>query len=268
MDESSRISIPGVILAALLHDMEGHSGDLEGFLFGSTTRHVVDNVEDAELGVQEGKTRLAIQAFVCTGRPFSFYDQLGRVVPDQLRAFCADRPHHSLIGWFKFRRNTPPRLSARELEVHAQLCQLYQKELNKDRDLKHFGFVMGLFTSFKAAEIISYDYRFVQIDGERQMRPIQLEVINIEHSPQQEYASFAPVTDFSTTLSAALNPVRDSVKLMDNLFDASMRELKSVALEVHESTKEVRKLEREIEELKRSLGQATTPRPLNASFGN
>jgi hypothetical protein len=40
-----------------------------------------------------------------------------------------------------------------------------------------------------------------------------------------------------------------------------------VALEVHESTKEVRKLEREIEELKRSLGQATTPRPLNASFG-
>jgi hypothetical protein len=40
-----------------------------------------------------------------------------------------------------------------------------------------------------------------------------------------------------------------------------------VALEVHESAKEVRKLEREIEELKRSLGQATTPRPLNASFG-
>jgi hypothetical protein len=103
-------------------------------------------------------------------------------------------------------------------------AQLYQKELNKDRDLKHFGFVMGLFTSFKAAEIISYDYRFMQIDGERyvgwlvslmgengahtsvcvvcvrsavtrQMRPIQLEVINIEHSPQQEYASFAPVTD-------------------------------------------------------------------------
>lgn len=36
---------------------------------------------------------------------------------------------------------------------------------------------------------------------------------------------------------------------------------------MHESTKEVRKLEREIEELKRSLGQATTPRPLNASFG-
>jgi hypothetical protein len=88
----------------------------------------------------------AIQAFVCTGRPFSFYDQLGRVVPDQLRAFCADRPHHvrwlfshglrmrlgltpltpqSLIGWFKFRRNTPPRLSARELEVHAQLCQVH-----------------------------------------------------------------------------------------------------------------------------------------------
>ncbi len=31
---------------------------------------------------------------MCTGRPFSFYDQLGRVVPDQLRAFCADRPHH------------------------------------------------------------------------------------------------------------------------------------------------------------------------------
>lgn len=79
---------------------------------------------------------------------------------------------------------------------------------------------MGLFTSFKAAEIISYDYRFTQIDGERyvgwvvgwshrwaqmaltracaatrQMRPIQLEVINIEHSPQQEYASFAPVTE-------------------------------------------------------------------------
>jgi hypothetical protein len=26
---------------------------------------------------------------------------------------------------------------------------------------------MGLFTSFKAAEIISYDYRFMQIDGER-----------------------------------------------------------------------------------------------------
>jgi hypothetical protein len=30
----------------------------EGFLFGSTMRHVVDNVEDAEIGVQEGKTRL------------------------------------------------------------------------------------------------------------------------------------------------------------------------------------------------------------------
>jgi hypothetical protein len=49
---------------------------------------------------------------------------------------------------------------------HAR-TQLYQKELNKDRDLKHFGFVMGLFTSFKAAEIISYDYRFMQINDDR-----------------------------------------------------------------------------------------------------
>lgn len=111
-------------------------------MFGSTTRHVVDNVEDAEIGVQEGKTRLgaktlfllfiyklinflcvvyylcifiiyvkrrlifvlsgraAIQAFVCTGRPFSFYDQLGRVVPEQLRTFCADRPHHVRSAFF------------------------------------------------------------------------------------------------------------------------------------------------------------------------
>ena len=99
----------------------------------------------------------AIQAFVCTGRPFSFYDQLGRVVPDQLRAFCADRPHHvrcalslsrtasrwrlgltwltppqSLIGWFKFRRNTPLRLSARELEVHAQLCQVHTPHTTRE----------------------------------------------------------------------------------------------------------------------------------------
>jgi hypothetical protein len=28
MDESSKISIAGVILAAMLHDMEGQSGDL------------------------------------------------------------------------------------------------------------------------------------------------------------------------------------------------------------------------------------------------
>jgi hypothetical protein len=37
----------------------------------------------------------------------------------------------------------------------------------------------------------------------------------------------------SSSLSAALNPVRESVKLMDNLFDASMRELKVRALFVH-----------------------------------
>jgi hypothetical protein len=35
------------------------STEQEGFLFGTTTRQVIDNVEDAhDLGTQEGKTQL------------------------------------------------------------------------------------------------------------------------------------------------------------------------------------------------------------------
>jgi len=267
MEESSRVSMPGLILAAMLHDMEGQQSDLEGFLFGFTVRQVVQSQEDARAGVQEGKTLLPVQGFVGTGRPFSFYDDQGRVLPDRLRTYLADKPSQSLIGWFKFRRNSPLRPSARELEVHAQLCHMYQNEINKNRGMKHFGFIMGLFTSYKSSEIITYDYRFMQIDVSRQIRPVKLEVINLQHSPQEEYESFAPVTDMPATSTSFLAPMRESVKMIDNLFVASIAELKAVVQEVHESSAGIRKMEREIDELKRSLGLASSVRPLKSSFG-
>lgn len=43
--------------------------------------------------------RTAVQAFVCAGRPFSFYDAQGRVMLERLQAFCVNRPNQvSSVG--------------------------------------------------------------------------------------------------------------------------------------------------------------------------
>ena len=56
-----------------------------------------------------------------TGEAFSFYKFGGEVDQSALAPLVSTQKHQEVIGWFKFRRETPLRPSLREAAIHSSL---------------------------------------------------------------------------------------------------------------------------------------------------
>lgn len=191
----------------------------------------------------------------------------------------------NLLGWFKFRRKSSLRPSLRELAVHAALQRVhsrYQKNTSQPVPL-----LMGIFTVDCTADVPapthSYDYRFLFIDHARyhkclhfdtlfskSIKPVALEITNLMHSSQEEYAAFTPLAPFSFGSSSELNQVvhrlPSHLQDLEQFFESRLQQLKVVseglvflssqqelADQLHVSTTEVLQLEEEIRLLRGQL---------------
>jgi len=252
----STASISGVTLATMQYDMVESDSDLEGFLIGTATQYEVKTFGDREREGTAKKFSFAIQGFMVTGHPFSFYDLYGNLQYDQLKRFFEGGNMWNMgnvIGWFKFRRNTPLRPSLRELEVHKQL----QKIFNVNSRMGQNGFLMGLFNAQITGDkgIHTYDYKLIQIDDNEQTISVRLDIINLVSGAQEEYNSFNAVSPFLSSDAQVAEMLAQSphVKVLESLFNSSFDSLKYLSQQVHESSTEIRLMEREVLDLRKKL---------------
>jgi len=261
MDGELRAVIGGVTLAALLSEMSIGGRDMEGFLFGKIThqrsRVLHDTVESSTIVESEKeKILIGIQGFRFTGVPFpsSFYDSIGSVNQARVSECTKGMENQRVIGWFKFRRNTPLRPSMREIAVHSQLEKIFSSQSSVSNASK-LPFLFGIFTlnSLKSSATHTYDYRFLNKTG-KNFRGLELDITNLVHSSQVEYSDFSTLSPASA-LSNSPDLVKYVAKVpsyvtdLEKYFESTLKQLKISADEVHKSTEEIRSLEQEIKRL-------------------
>jgi len=273
-------TIAGPTLAALMFEMSSSSQDMEGFLFGTVAQQKVRTQEDSSES-EKYLVNLAIQSFFCSPSTFSFYDSLGEVNMPRVQETIAEKTKsQSLLGWFKFRRNSSLRPSLRESYVHSQLHGFHERTQTKEGGggvpLVTVPLIMGLFTWRSSGEssvdIHTHDYRFLQISPRGVIQPLALGITNLVNSSQIEYNEFVPLSPFTTTASESQPPSLFSemissfskegltelvgktpplyIEELERFYHLSLKKLTTLANQVHESTAEIRQLEEELVQLK------------------
>jgi len=252
MEEVS-VVIGGVTMASLLSQMSSKGSDMEGFLLGTVTLQtstVLDDSNQAEK--QKAKTLIAIQGFRFTGIPFpsSFYDANGAI--NSANVFkTVQGIDNKVVGWFRFRRNTPLRPSLREISVHSQLESLFSPSDSKQSSTP-FLFAVFTLNSSKTYATHSYDYRFLFINTIVNLyKGIDVNITNLVHSSQAEYHDFIPLSPVtsSTELNHYVERMPIYIKDLETHFESTLMQLKKAADQLYQSTEEVRKLEEDIKKL-------------------
>jgi len=268
-----KVDIAGPILSNLLYDITHSPNDLEGFLYGTISHTAVDIVEDASALTTKVQTVISIQGSSISGQEFSFYDQNGQLVDlNQLRGLSP--PQFQIIGWFRYRRDTPLRPSLREITVHQNLLDVIAKTDNKQTQasIDKNNFIMALFTSSHTDNNAThtFDYRFLDISiAARNCDPIRIHITNLEASSQLEYNRFKPQSVMPIATLPQSSPMKDIISTfaqdklkklveqstpqnileLEKLYDIMIQQLQKLADKVYTSEKEIRKLEQDIAKL-------------------
>ena len=157
-------SLSGVTLASLLHSAMEQDEDSEGLLLGCAAHETQRAVDDFGEG-DKSKVVLDIQRYVVTGGPMSFYGPSGSIDETHLRNILDSHQKSDMIvlGWFRFRRNTPLRPSAREIRVTEEL-ERWSKAQRSAGDDRTTPFLVGLLTSSADAlgSTHTYEFRFLR----------------------------------------------------------------------------------------------------------
>eukprot|EP00741_Cyanophora_paradoxa_P016809 tig00020941_g16233.t1 len=120
--------ISGACLSALISASVGGDTDAEGMLFGSICTRRARHVNDDDEPSFRSETTVAIQSFMHTGPPLSFYGATGAIDRSRIAAVVASRPPGTaLLGWYMYRRGAALRPSAREAAVQRELEALLRE---------------------------------------------------------------------------------------------------------------------------------------------
>eukprot|EP00005_Dracoamoeba_jomungandri_P005288 CAMPEP_0174252282 /NCGR_PEP_ID=MMETSP0439-20130205/1821_1 /TAXON_ID=0 /ORGANISM="Stereomyxa ramosa, Strain Chinc5" /LENGTH=246 /DNA_ID=CAMNT_0015332797 /DNA_START=95 /DNA_END=832 /DNA_ORIENTATION=+ len=234
--------------------------DLEGLLFGTIKHEVMKSFEDTQAqDAKKGKTTFAIHSFFPIGPGYSLYDYSSEVKANEIQE-KAKLSKDPLIGWFRFRRNSPLRPSMREVEVHKNLNEFYS-QFAQQTGRPQFPFLFGLFTGETTPNnsIHTYDYRFMQIDEKSQTTPMSYEIINLVNSPQEEYDSFSALSPIPTSegFGDIFSTSSPQVRMLDSYFHNCLEDLEAVSLKLYEDSCTINKLQQEISELEKKRTDAT-----------
>ncbi|XP_061412197.1 BRISC complex subunit Abraxas 2 [Lethenteron reissneri] len=240
----------GPAVATLVLEQLGGSGDQEGFLLGGEREERVVIISDTHLNNTEQRTHIEIHGHLPCLRPSSFYDGVGKV--DKATVENLLREHSkSLLGWYRFRRNTSQQLTFRETQVHRNLCQVLGKP-----DL-----VFLLFGFLSTANHSTHALEYVMFQPSRRSQPrVPLTIRNLGNLAQQDYLlSAVPNTSRHFTELAAEHSgefldgegvVRD-VRRIFQMYSATQERLQLVCGEVAASERALESALSEVELLQR-----------------
>ncbi|NXC45617.1 ABRX1 protein, partial [Penelope pileata] len=225
----------------------------EGFLLGDVKGEAKNSITDSQMDDVEVVYTIDIQKHIPCYQLFSFYNSAGELNEPALKKILSGHTK-SVIGWYKFRRNTDQTMTFRERLLHKNL----------QSHLSNQGLVFLLLTSSMMTESCS-TYRLehaLHRPQEGLFQKVPLVVTNLGMAEQQGYRTVSG----SCASSGFVRAVRQhrseffyedgslqEVHKINEMYATLQEELKKTCSAVQVSERSVEKLLIEVSQLKEEI---------------
>ncbi|KAJ3157727.1 hypothetical protein HDU89_000104 [Geranomyces variabilis] len=242
--DTLHVHIPGVLLALLQHEMLNAvmANNVEGILFGERGQQQKAKTTDNSSDEMYSATTVLVSSYVCMDPSRRYYDARGALVPDALAELVKGK-EDSVIGMFKWRRNSKLAVGLREAAVYESLQSLQRTANAEDH-------ILAIFTGSNDEPAISqFDFAF--FNRPNQSTPfckVPTVIANLVESAQIQHQWFAPATPSFSHLSGdrltarlqklSTRYVQDHAACLDDSLDI----LKDAAQTLMDSEEELRRL--------------------------
>ncbi|XP_059682808.1 BRCA1-A complex subunit Abraxas 1 isoform X1 [Gavia stellata] len=251
--ESTSALLSGFVFGALAFQHLGTDSDTEGFLLGDVKGEAKNSITDSQMDDVEVVYTIDIQKHIPCYQLFSFYNSAGELNELALKKILSGCKK-SVIGWYKFRRNTDQTMTFRERLLHKNL----------QSHLSNQGLVFLLLTSSVMTESCS-TYRLehaLHRPQEGLFQKVPLVVTNLGMAEQQGYRTVSG----SCLSSGFVRAVRQhrseffyedgslqEVHKINEMYVTLQEELKKICSTVEASERSVEKLLAEVSQLKEEI---------------
>ncbi|XP_061849572.1 BRCA1-A complex subunit Abraxas 1 isoform X1 [Colius striatus] len=251
--ESTSALLSGFVFGALAFQHLSTDSDTEGFLLGDVKGEAKNSITDSHMDDVEVVYTIDIQKHIPCYQLFSFYNSAGELNELALKKILSGCKK-SVIGWYKFRRNTDQTMTFRERLLHKNL----------QSHLSNQGLVFLLLTSSVMTESCS-TYRLehaLHRPQEGLFQKVPLVVTNLGMAEQQGYRTVSG----SCISSGFVRAVRQhrseffnedgslqEVHKINEMYATLQEELKKICSTVEASERSVEKLLAEVSQLKEEI---------------
>ncbi|XP_042668253.1 BRCA1-A complex subunit Abraxas 1 isoform X1 [Centrocercus urophasianus] len=253
--ESTSALLSGFVFGALAFQHLSTDSDTEGFLLGDVKGEAKNSITDSQMDDVEVVYTIDIQKHIPCYQLFSFYNSAGELNEPALRKILSGCKK-SVIGWYKFRRNTDQVMTFRERLLHKNL----------QSHLSNQGLVFLLLTSSVMTESCS-TYRLehaLHRPQEGLFQKVPLVVTNLGMAEQQGYRTVSGSCASSRFVRAVRQHRSEffyedgslqEVHKINEMYATLQEELKKICSEVEVSERSVEKLLTEVSHLKEEINR-------------
>ncbi|XP_014673913.1 PREDICTED: BRISC complex subunit Abro1-like [Priapulus caudatus] len=176
------VNTSGTLLASLFYEQFKCLGHQEGFLLGEVNSCFTDTPQDGDCNIRKEEKIINVQSFLPCQRIGSFYDARGHILKNELGTLLKDC-FKSVVGWYRFRRNSSMCVSLRERVIHADLLDLLP-------DVQPKTFVYALLTASTSSNHATHsaDNSFMIYNG-RSFSNLPVKVTNLGDTCHSDYVT-------------------------------------------------------------------------------
>uniref|UniRef100_UPI00358E6F8F BRISC complex subunit Abraxas 2-like n=1 Tax=Myxine glutinosa TaxID=7769 RepID=UPI00358E6F8F len=172
-------TVSGASFSVLAFEMVAGLGDSVGLLMGETRQEVTNVITDTHMDNIEHNIVVDIQNHVPCPQPFCLYNNAGTVDKELLNDVIGGA-QVQVIGWYKFRRNTPQQISLLEHQIH--------RSMQTALDAPDLFFLLFTTRSSENHATYALEHRlFKWLESCRRFITLPMTITNLGQVGQQEY---------------------------------------------------------------------------------